>query len=152
MDNNTEVEILEQILFRAAEQLGDITEPVMAAYYARFPEAKASFDHHSLGNIAYLEGQMVENSVFCLMRWVEAPSEIRIMFAESVPHHNDTLRIPPEWYAGLIEATADVIGNSIPADRPREKMLWDQTRQDLRALVEECRERMNRNTLLDIPA
>ena len=35
--------LVEQGLTRAAEQIGDITAPAMALYYARYPEAKAGF-------------------------------------------------------------------------------------------------------------
>jgi len=40
--------LLENSLERAAERLGDITEPVMNRYYASHPEARASFNEHGL--------------------------------------------------------------------------------------------------------
>jgi hypothetical protein len=94
---------------------------------------------HSLGHLTKLEGGMVENSIYCLMRWVEAPSEIRIMFNESVPHHNDILRVPPAWYTGLIVATAGVIGDTIPANRREERELWNATCDQLSETIEQCR-------------
>ena len=51
--------IIEAGLERAADQLGDVTAPVMAEFYARFPAARASFSHHMPGNPASLEAEMV---------------------------------------------------------------------------------------------
>ena len=140
MNTNTENKavLLENILMRAAGQIGDVTVPVMTAFYRRYPEARQAFEIHGLGNLPKLEGGMVENSIYCLMRWVEAPSEIRIMFNESVPHHNDILRVPPEWYTGLIEATVDVIGETIPANCKEERELWHATCDQLSETIGQC--------------
>mgnify|MGYP000090069482 CR=1 FL=1 len=48
-------QIIEAGLERAAEVLGDVTEPVMAEFYRRYPDARASFQHHSPHNPASLE-------------------------------------------------------------------------------------------------
>ena len=39
----------------------------MAAFYAGFPEAEASFERLSLGNRARLEGEIVAQALYCLM-------------------------------------------------------------------------------------
>jgi hypothetical protein len=106
--------LLEQSLERVVEQIGDITQPTMARYYGRFPAAVEAFERLWPGNRAQLEGEMVERALYCLMYWFESPGEIEIMLGGSVLHHNDTLRVPPEWYAGLVDATIDVIVATIP--------------------------------------
>src|SRR3546814_15397449 len=66
-------------LTRAAEAIGDVTPAVMALYYARYPEAAASFEHHGLGKTAALEGEMVENCLYCLMHCIDRRGEIDIL-------------------------------------------------------------------------
>lgn len=127
--------LVEQILHRAAEQLGDVTAPVLAAYYERVPESKAAFEHHAGINRSQLEGEMVENSLYCLMSWFESPGEIEMLLAGSVPHHEETLQVPPHWYEALLEATAAVIAATIPADQHDELAVWRELRHDLRTLI-----------------
>src|SRR5690625_6177142 len=105
MTSTERTALVEQTLLRAAERLGDVTAPVLAAYYQRVPESKAAFEHHAGVNRSQLEGEMVENSLYCLMSWFESPGEIEMLLAGSVPHHEETLRVPPHWYEELLEAT-----------------------------------------------
>jgi hypothetical protein len=128
--------LLEASLERAAEQTGDITRPVMERYYLRFPEARVAFETLWPGNRSQLEGEMVERALYCLMYWFESPGEIEILLTGSVLHHNDTLRVPPEWYGGLIDATTDVIVGTIPPQNSAELEVWDELRRELRALVQ----------------
>ena len=77
--------LLDAILERAAEELGDITPLVLDRFYARFPEARDRFEALWPGNAGALEGDMVERALYCIMMWIEARSEIEIMLRESVP-------------------------------------------------------------------
>ena len=135
MTTSEKLVLVEETLTRAAERIGDITAPTMAAYYRRYPDAKEAFETHALGDRPKLEGLMVENALYCLMRWYESPAEIAIMLNDSVRHHQSTLNIPPLWYAGLIEATADVIGDLIPAENDEEVLVWREVREALHRLV-----------------
>ena len=51
-------ELAQRSLERLAELGGDVTRPVLDAYYARHPDARASFEHHGLGHTAELEGRI----------------------------------------------------------------------------------------------
>jgi hypothetical protein len=135
---------VDDILMRAAEQIGDVTGPSMQAYYRRCPAALAAFEKHSLGNLAQLEGQMIENTLHCMMHWFNSPGEIEILLLGSVPHHNDTLQVPADWYVDLIEATADVIAATIPADNTAELAVWNELRSDLCAVIDDCRRLITR--------
>ena len=106
----------------------------MAAFYHHYPEAEAVFETLSRGCRAQLEGQMIENSLYCLMRWFEAPGEIEIMLRDSVPHHHKTLQVPADWYLDLIEVAADVIADTIPAQNAVELEVWKNARCDLRTI------------------
>lgn len=138
MNSAEKTALVEKILMRAAEQIGDVTAPAMAVYYERHPEALAAFEAHGLGKREHLEGMMIENSLHCLMNWVESPGEIEILLSGSVPHHNDTLHVPPQLYTDLIEATADVIADTIPADNADELSVWREVRNDLRDVIDKC--------------
>ena len=127
--------LVEQGLTRAAEQIGDTTAPAMALYYARYPEAKAGFQEHCLGNRPLLEGQMIENALYCLMYWFETPGEVEILLMGSVQHHEETLHVPPSWYSGLIAATADIVIDTIPAENIEEQRVWRQLRDELDSIV-----------------
>jgi hypothetical protein len=128
--------LLESSLERAAEVLGDITEPAMSRFYEGYPEAKASFEHHGLGKTEKLEATMVENALFWAMNWLERPTEIIIQVGGSVPHHQDTLKVTLAWYRGLVESVIDVIADTIPADRGEELAVWRQIRGELGGAIE----------------
>ncbi len=147
MNNAEKVALVEDILMRAAEQIGDVTPAAMETYYRDHPEVKDAFEKHGLGRRDQLEGMMIENSLHCLMHWFDSPGEIEILLSGSVPHHADTLQVPPEWYADLLEATADVIRATIPPENDNELAVWDEARNDLRTVIEDCRKLLaNRQT------
>lgn len=123
--------LIERGLERAAERLGDITPLVMAQFYARFPDARASFVHHAAWHPERLEAEMVDNALYCAMTWFERRSEIEIIFDQSVPHHQHTLKIPPEWYGGLIGAVLDVLEPTVPGDEVEERAAWAALRAGL---------------------
>ena len=130
---------IEARLERAAEVLGDLTAPVMAEFYRRFPDARASFAHHSPHNPARLEAEMVGNTLYYVMTWFESPTEARIYFDTSVPHHRVALDVPPDWFRGMIEAVIDVIEQAVPARDSTEQAAWREVREALVGLVERNR-------------
>ena len=131
-------QLIEAGLQRAAETLGDVTGPVMAEFYRRYPDAQASFAHHSPANPASLEAEMVGNALYYVMTWFEAPAEARIAFDSSVPHHRVALGVPPDWYRGFIEAFLDVVEPAAVAS-DQERAVWSELRENLVGLVERNR-------------
>lgn len=130
--------LLDAGLVRVVEQLGDITAPAMERFYHRYPDARASFERLSNGDMAQLEGSMVETALYCLMYWFDRPSEIEILFNQSVPHHHDTLDVMSAWYSGLIDTVVDVIVATIPPENDAEKAIWDELRAGLNAAIARC--------------
>ncbi|MEP2101825.1 MAG: hypothetical protein ABJP02_09980 [Parasphingorhabdus sp.] len=133
------MERLETSLERAADELGDITDPVMKRYYELHPDARASFREHGLGNTVKLEAEMVESVVYCLMNWLESPQEIRIMFGSTVPHHEETLHVESNWFSGLVDAAVHVIAATIPEAQQEERALWEEIHQGVNALIADAR-------------
>jgi hypothetical protein len=131
--------LIENGLARAAEALGDVTAPVIAEFYARYPDARASFAHHSPHNPASLEAEMVGNTLYYVMEWFEKPIEARIAFDSSVPHHRVALGVPPDWYRGFIEAFLDVLEPAARAEGA-EQSAWAELRAGLVGLVERNRD------------
>ena len=105
MDSNEKLFLIETRLERIAEQLGDITAPVMTLFYQRYPAIKAVFAELGCGDPVLLEAQMIENILYCFMVWFKAPAEIRILLAESAIHHLMTLSVALDVYTGLMTAT-----------------------------------------------
>lgn len=139
MTNQAKQAAIEARLERAAEALGDLTAPVMAEYYRRYPDARASFVHHAPHGPERLEAEMVGNTLYYVMTWFESPVEARIYFDTSVPHHRVALDVPPDWFRGLIEAQIDVIETGVPALDAAEQQVWDEMRAALVGLVERNR-------------
>lgn len=81
---------------------------------------------------------MVENALYCLMTWLEDPQDVACLLTDSVPHHKLTLHVDPAWYGGLIDATAEVIAETIPEEFVDEIVVWQGLRADLRNLVCNC--------------
>lgn len=144
MDKAAKLELMNAALERAAEALGDITAPVMARYYARFPDAEPAFDRLAIGDKPKLEGGMVENTLYCLMTWLESHAEVEILLWHTVPHHVQTLDVPVALFVGLAEVVTEVIVATIPADCPDELAVWEEihagvTRVTMQAGVDEKR-------------
>lgn len=131
--------LAERSLQRLADQRGDVTEEVLATYYAHHPDARASFEHHGLGQTKSLEARMVSESLFLLLQWVESPSSARIDHGTAITHHNDTMRIPPRWYLGLVDAALAVLLGSIPADCAEETTMWLEVREEFAHFVQSLR-------------
>ena len=139
MSKKTEQAAIEARLERAAEQLGDLTAPVMAEYYRRFPEARASFAHHAPHGPERLEAEMVGNTLYYVMSWFQSPVEARIYFDTSVPHHRVALDVPPDWFRGMIDTLIDVVEAAVPAVDAAEQQAWTEMREALVGLVERNR-------------
>lgn len=139
MDKAEKLALIEDSLTRAAEQLGDITPLVMDRYYADFPDARASFDRHGLGKTAALEGEMVENCLYCLMTCLDRPMEVEIMLDTSVPHHHFALDVPVSWYQGLVDAVIDVVVATIPPEQVSEGAVWTEVRANFGSVFDGCR-------------
>ena len=131
--------LAQRSLQRLADERGDVTEEVLAAYYARHPDARASFEHHGLGETKALEARMVAESLFLLLQWIEAPSTAKIDHGTAIPHHNDTMRIPPHWYLGLVDAALEVLLGSIPEEHEEERAMWLAVREEFATFVESLR-------------
>jgi hemoglobin-like flavoprotein len=140
MAHADKLQLIEKSLFRAAEQIEDLTAPVMALLAARFPETVAAFDHHGQGKPEKLRAEMMDNLLYCLMTWFERPDEIRILLYGSIPHHHDTLNVHADWYWGLLDAGVEVIAATIPADEANELAAWAELREGLQLAAIEARD------------
>lgn len=138
MNDPNKAELLNKGLERAAEKIGDVTPLAMRKFFDRFPESEAAFDLHWSGSRRELEGQMVENALYCLMTWLDDPQDIVCLLTDSIPHHKLTLKVKPSWYAGLIDATAEAIVETIPKGCADEFPVWRALRDDLSKLVADC--------------
>jgi len=139
MDIDTKATLLETSLERAADRLGDITNPVMERYYAVHPGARESFREHGLGNTVKLEAEMVESVLYCLMSWLDRPEEVRILLDTTVPHHEETLHVDNNWFTGLIDAAVHVICETIPDTQQDEQELWKEIHQGVNSLIADAR-------------
>lgn len=135
MDMPAPRDLLERTLERAAHDIGDLTAPVMSLFHRRFPEARAAFERLWADRADALEADMVGNALYCLMTWLESRTEIEIMLESSVPHHARTLRVPREWYAGLMDCTIEVIRGSVPPEAGDEHALLNGLAGDLETTI-----------------
>ena len=130
---------------RLAEVCGDITAPVLEAYYREHPGARQSFVDHGLGETAKLEGRMVAESLFLLLTWTENQSAARIDHGSAIVHHNDTMRIPPHWYLGMVDAVLEVLLGTLPAEADDERDMWREVRSEFARFVQSLREEFVRS-------
>lgn len=135
MSSTGKTAVVDNILSRAAEQVGDITRPAVDIYYDRFPQARALFEKHAVGAKQNLEGEMVERALYCLMYWFDSPGEVEILLMGSVPHHSDTLKVAPELYQGFLVATTEVIAATIPPENIEELSVWQELCNELEKLI-----------------
>src|SRR5690606_24306823 len=93
-------------------------------------------EHHGLGDRRKLEALMVENVVYALMNWLGREEQLRIELRDSVPHHEETLKVPPGWYRALVEAVIEVIARTVPADATAERALLTRIGAELAEAIE----------------
>lgn len=128
MDAQDKGLLLDASLERAAGQLGDITPLVYETYYQRCPEARAKFTELYPGGAERLEGEMVEQALYCLMEWFRSPGEIEIVLLGTVPHHIETLGIEPYLFSELIIAVCDTLEATVPDNAADERAVWAELR------------------------
>jgi len=131
-------DIVNAILERAAEQVGDITGPVLERFYQECPEAHQLFKLLFPLDPCRLEAEMVEQSLYCIMHWYTSPDEIEIILLESVPHHAQTLNISATVFKSLLHATTEVIRSTIPANHQTQIDVWDEAFTRLEAIIEKA--------------
>ena len=136
--DQTELERLKAVLERAAEELTDLSPCAMSLFYRRHPDARSAFEHHGAGKRDQLEAEMVDNALYFLMTWMERRCEISIMLKGSVPHHDHTLKVEPEWYRGLLESVIDVIAATVPADDVDGTAIIEEIRGGLLDVIDEA--------------
>jgi hypothetical protein len=81
---------------------------------------------------------MVQQSLYCLMEWLASPGEIEIVLIGTVPHHAETLDVPPALFTGFLDAVADTVAETIPPDHAAERALWDEIRADLCTIIDQA--------------
>lgn len=143
MDAATKQHLLDSSLTRAADLLGDITPHVFERFYPAHPVAFDRFEELSLHRRHELEGQMIEQSLYCLMQWFESPDSVRIIIVGTLPHHVETLDVPLTAFAGLMDTICTVIDSTIPADQPDERAIWVELREAMHGLFEEGQQFLN---------
>lgn len=130
-------ELIDSILERVGDTLGDITAQVMARYYAAMPQAIERFEFHQPVRREKLEGEMVEQALYCLMRWHSDRSEIEIILSTTVPHHLFALDIPLALFTGMMDAVCETVAVTIPESETDELRCWQDMQRDIRLLMEE---------------
>jgi hypothetical protein len=117
-------------LARVADEVGDITQPLIDRFYAAHPDARAAFTAPGLGSREKLEAEMVGNFLYFVMTWFERPGEIRNILYTSIPHHAAALGVTADWYRGFIDSGIDLIidalGDGITAATDR--AAWEDMR------------------------
>lgn len=127
--------VLEAILEHAAASLPEFAPSLFEQYYRRFPAARASFADHAMGNVARLETAMADAALYCFMHWLERPQEVRLIMADQMQHHRDTLDIEPAWFIGLLEETVALLRAAMPGDFPACRALCDHIGEGLTEAV-----------------
>jgi hypothetical protein len=136
MAGSAKLDALHTSLERASDQLGDITPIVMSTLYACRADAHERFEDLAAGNRAQLEGEMVEQVLYCLMEWFTSPGEIEILLLSTIPHHIDTLGVGPGLFNDLISIVCETVIATIPASAEDERRVWTELEGELLAISE----------------
>lgn len=135
MTRDEKRELAERSIERAAEVVGDITQPTLDRFYARFPEAKAAFLRLAGNDCDRVEARMVENCLYCMMYWFGRPGEVRGVIEDQIPHHIRTLEVSAQWYWEMLHASLEVVMETIPPEAQDEIALWSEMSEGLKAMI-----------------
>jgi hypothetical protein len=117
LDHQQKQALIDESLVRAGDLLGDITDLVTKRFYDRCPEARPVFHAHQPVDTRHLEGLMVEQSLYRLMRWWESPGEVETVLLSTMPRHIEELGVTEAMVAQFISMVCDVISDTIPNER-----------------------------------
>jgi hemoglobin-like flavoprotein len=92
----------------AAELIGDLTEPVYAAYYEECPEAQALMAHVDM----HMQGRMLDE-VLRLLMTADFDAEEGYLDFEVENHRG--YNVEPEMYPGLFRAVESVVREGLGA-------------------------------------
>ncbi len=134
LNTENKLELIEAGLTRVADTLGDISPQVMRAFYSRYPDAREMFERLSLGHPEEMEGEMVSQTLYCLMAVLEHPQSTGIMLREEVVQHK-YYEIPIEYFNGFIDSTVDVIVDALGDDDDESVPALNEVRETLKALA-----------------
>lgn len=136
MENKQKLALLNGSLERTAEQLGDITPFVMKHFYARYPEAMERFNELYLGDREKLEGEMIEQALYCLMEWYECQAEVEIILSTTIPHHVEYLEVDPQFFSGLVDAVCETVVGTIPQQETGELDVWNELQATMASIMD----------------
>ncbi|WP_284125133.1 protoglobin domain-containing protein [Parerythrobacter aestuarii] len=132
-------ELAERGMERLVEQRGDFTADVLASYYRRFPDVRAAFVEHGLGDTAELEARMVTATAYMLLQWASDRQSTMIEQGTTIGHHHDTLKVGPQWYMGLVDSMLEVLFATLPENAADERAMWLEIRAEVCAFVDSVR-------------
>ena len=78
---------------------------------------------------------MIEQALYCLMRWHSDRGEIEIVLATTVPHHLHALGIAVALFTGLIDAVCETVAATIPANQADEMRCWNEMRRTMKEFM-----------------
>jgi hypothetical protein len=139
MTPEQKLEILNQSLEKAAEELGDINRLVLSRYYEAYPEAEKAFNRLSFENRATrsrMENSMIDSVLYCFMTWFEHPKEVDLTLQGAALQHTET-KIPLTIVIGLLETTADVILSTIDRDDTDARSIWQELQTNLIEIIDQ---------------
>ena len=130
--------LIDEIFSLAAEELGDITTPVITRAYQLCPEGHKAFQTHALTNNLFdLEANMVEQTLYCILDWTRNREASKVAVFSTLPHHIETLEVSLEMFLSPFEALFDVIERVILPSDTLQQTAWQTLRTDFFCFCEE---------------
>ena len=125
-----ELQLLDAIVERAAEQLGDVHPQILAYFFAQHPEAKQVFTHHGGAHQTSMQHAMVDWGLYCLFCWLEHTPEAKNVLTDAARQHKSK-HIDLEITHALMTSIFFIIGQSICDESSAERQLWNRLEAEI---------------------
>lgn len=119
----------------AAELHGDITDVVCDDLFRHYPKAADCFLLRGEQFAQELKQQMVRDSIYAFLEYLETPEEVEISFKYTIPQHQ-ILNIPLQYIIALMQSVANVATASVPPEQHDvTKQQWDTVMQAFSTMI-----------------
>ena len=125
-----EMQLLETILERAAEELGDVHPQIIRYFFSQCPEAEEVFTQHGGIHRIAMQNAMIDWGMYCLLCWLDNVGEAKNALTDAAHRHKSS-QIDSRFTRTLMESMFTVLGRGVSLEDVAEQRLWHRIESEI---------------------